>query len=358
MRLATLQRRLQQENLDVALVTRPVQIGYLTGAFIYPHERFFALAVPASGEATLFGPALEAGQLEGRGVPFFAVRDQDRIADVLAGRLAGRIGVERDHITLGWSLAVADAAGCEIGSLADIAPLLASLRVTKDEREAKSLREAARRLDEATAHAKRLIRPGVTERQMASEIERYMREELKGEPGFPSIVLFGERSALPHGGPTDRALSSGEAVLVDIGFAWEGYVADTTRTFFLGEPSEEMRRVYAVVQKAQELGRAAVRPGTAMGDVDAAARRHIAATGYGEFFPHRVGHGLGLETHEEPFLLPGREDPLAPGMCLTVEPGVYLPGKGGVRIEDDLLVTEAGAETLTQYPRDLEVVSS
>ncbi len=356
MRLETLQRRMQSQGLSAALVTRPVQIGYLAGAFINPHERFYALLVPAAGEATLFGPALEAGQLEGHGALFVPVQDQDRIEDVLQGRLQGRLGVEHDHITLGWARVAAQAAGCDLQDLSDVAPELLALRVAKDEREAAALREAAKRLDQATGYAKTLIRAGITEEQMATEIERYMREQLGGRPGFPSIVLFGERSALPHGGPTDRALAPGDAVLVDIGFEWDRYIADTTRTFFFGEPDAELREIYGIVQQAQAKARAAVRPGAAMGDLDAAAREHITAAGYGERFPHRVGHGLGLETHEEPFLLPGRKTPVEPGMCLTIEPGIYLPDKGGVRIEDDLLVTQSGAETLTQFPRDLEVV--
>jgi Xaa-Pro dipeptidase len=183
-----------------------------------------------------------------------------------------------------------------------------------------------------------------------------MRDELGGEPGFDSIVLFGERSALPHGGPTDRVLRRGEIVLVDIGLRYEGYVSDTTRTFFFGEPEPELRRIYGVVEEAARRGRAAAGPGAAMGALDQAARDHIAANGYGKEFPHRVGHGLGLEAHEEPFLLPGRSDLLEPGMCLTIEPGIYLPGQGGVRIEDDLLVTDEGAEVLTAYPRELQVV--
>ena len=356
-RLTALQERLKEQGLAAALVTRPVQIGYLIGRTINPHERFFALLVPASGEAALFVPALETAQFGGLGIPSVPVRDQDSIRDVLAGKIpSGRIGVEHDHISLGWAHGVAHAAGGEVSALVDVAPQLIALRAAKDAQEAAALREAARRLDAATAYAKTLIRTGITERQMAAEIERHMREELGGEPGFDSIVLFGERSALPHGVPTDRALSPGEVVLVDIGLRWDGYIADTTRTFFYGEPDAELRKIYAIVQKAQERGRAAVRPGAAMGALDAAAREVIAGQGYGEYFPHRVGHGLGMETHEEPFLLPGRTDALVPGMCLTIEPGIYLPGRGGVRIEDDLLVTDAGAETLTSYPRDLEVV--
>jgi len=358
LRIAALRQVLGEHGLDAALVTGPTQIGYLTSAFIFPHERFYALYVPASGDPTLFGPALEAGRLGGLGLPFVAVEDTERPRDVLARRVqaGGRLGVEFAHLTLGWARDLAEASGRPLADLVDVGPLLSSLRVVKDQEEREALRESARRLDRATAYARSLIRPGVTERRMASAIEAYMREELESQVGFDAIVLFAERSSLPHGSPTDRALKDGETVLVDIGLSYKGYVSDTTRTFFLGEPSEEMRRIYAVVAEAAARGRLAVAPGVAMGDVDRAARQHIRGAGYGERFTHRVGHGLGLEAHEEPFLLPGRPDRLEEGMCLTVEPGIYLPGVGGVRIEDDLLVTAEGGEVLTTYPRELDVV--
>ena len=358
MRIDVLRQALGEAGLEAALVTGPTQIGYLTSAFVFPHERFFALYVPVAGESVVFGPALERGRLGGIGVPFVAVEDGTSPYEVLAGRIAqgGRLGVERGHMTLAWALDVAKAAGTSVESLGDISGLLAGLRVFKDAGEADDLRESARRLDRATAYAKSLIRPGVTERQMAAAIETFMRDELGGEPGFDSIVLFGERSALPHGSPTDRALREGEIVLVDIGLRYRGYVSDTTRTFFLGKPQPEIERIYAVVAEAARRGREAAGPGVPMGDLDAAARKHIAGQGYGERFTHRVGHGLGLEAHEEPYLLPGRQDLLKPGMCLTIEPGVYVSGLGGVRIEDDILVTEDGAEVLTSFPRDLQVV--
>jgi len=358
LRIEALQQELAKAGLDAALVTGPTQIGYLTSAFIFPHERFFALYVPRRGESVVFGPALESGRLGGVGLPFVAVEDGVAPRDVLSGRIGrgGRLGVERSHMTLGWALDVAQAAGTEVERLEDVSSALAHLRACKDPAEAEALRESARRLDRATAYARGLIREGVSERQMAAAIETYMRDELGGDPGFDSIVLFGERSALPHGGPTDRVLRRGEIVLVDIGLRYQGYVSDTTRTFFFGEPQPELRRIYAVVAEAASRGRAAARAGAAMGALDAAAREYIAAQGYGERFPHRVGHGLGLEAHEEPFLLPGRGDPLLAGMCLTIEPGVYVTGLGGVRIEDDLLVTADGAEVLTAYPRELQVV--
>lgn len=359
MRIDALQAEIRRAGSDAALVTRPVAIGYLTGLFLNPHERFFALYVPSDGASTLFGPALEQANLASTGLRVELVADGVSPGGALRAAGLGTprsLLVERDVIPLAWAADAAGALGQEVAALGDATPLVTGLRIRKDEAERERLREAARRLDQATEHARALVRPGITERQMADGIERYMREELGVHPGFPSIVLFGERSALPHGGPTDRALRPGDLVLVDIGVLYEGYVADTTRTFALGSLSDELRQVYAVVQEAQAAARAACRPGLPMGALDEAARRVIRAHGHGEHFTHRVGHGLGLEGHEEPYLVPGRPDRLLEGMCLTIEPGVYLPGVGGVRIEDDLIVTESGAETLTRFPRDLEVI--
>lgn len=359
MRLKALQQELARAGIGAALIVRPVVIGYLTGVFVDPHERFYALYAPAEGEATLFGPALEEERMRGAGIRLCLVRDGEAPGTALrdAGlRSPQSLAVEREAIALAWAADAAGALGQELQQLRDATPMVSRMRAIKAGDEQDSLREAARRLDRATEHARSRLREGVTERQIAREIERHMREDLDVEPGFASIVLFGERSALPHGAPSDRALRPGDLVLVDIGVRYRGYVADTTRTFALGSLDAELRRVHAIVQEAQAASREACRPEVGMGDLDAAARRVIQAAGYGDAFPHRVGHGLGLEAHEEPYLVPGRRDPLRPGMCLTLEPGIYLAGRGGVRIEDDLLVTASGAETLTQYPRGLEVL--
>lgn len=359
MRIEALQEALRQGGYGAALITRPLAVGYFTGVFLNPHERFFALHVPSAGDATLIGPALEEGRLRAASLPVRLVTDGEDPETVLRDpglRTHGRLAVEREAIPLSWAAAVAGAFDQELTALGDAGPIVTELRIRKAEDEQDLLREAARRLDRATEHARSLVRPGQTERRMASGIERYMVEELGVEPGFTGIVLFGERSALPHGTPTDRVLQDGDIVLVDIGVRYRGYIADTTRTFAFRSIPDEMRRVYDAVQEGQAAARTACRPGLAMGDLDEAARSVIRAAGYGERFIHRVGHGLGLDSHEEPYLVPGRRDLLEAGMCLTIEPGVYLPGVGGVRIEDDLLVTASGAETLTAFPRELEIL--
>jgi len=169
---------------------------------------------------------------------------------------------------------------------------------------------------------------------------------------FSPIVSGGPNSANPHASPTDRPVNRGDFLLFDWGAYVGGYASDITRTFPVGEMGPEMRRIYDLVQEANAAGRAAVRPGATCSEVDAAARRVIEAGGYGEYFIHRTGHGLGLQVHEAPFIVAGNERVLESGMTFTIEPGIYLPGRNGVRIEDDVVVTDDGGESLTTYSRE------
>jgi Xaa-Pro dipeptidase len=179
-----------------------------------------------------------------------------------------------------------------------------------------------------------------------------LREGGQGE-AFSPIVVAGPNSASPHSSPSERPLAEGDLVVVDWGTVYQGYRSDITRTFVLGAPTPEMERIHDAVLAANQAGRLAARSGVLAQEVDRIARRSITLAGYGEYFLHRTGHGLGLETHEPPYLVEGNLELLEPGMTFTVEPGIYLPGVGGVRIEDDVVVTEEGSETLTTLPREL-----
>ncbi len=196
----------------------------------------------------------------------------------------------------------------------------------------------------------------MTEQQIAARLEALMSAGGADGLAFGTLVQTGANSDNPHGHTTDRALNSNEFLLIDYGCKVDGYPADITRTFCLGTPTAEMQRMYDVVLRANEAGKAAAGPGVPMQVVDKAARDVIEAAGYGEYFTHRTGHGLGLDTHEPiPQIAAGVTDLLEPGMVFTVEPGVYIPGVGGVRVEDDLLITDAGAEVLTSFPRKLKI---
>jgi Xaa-Pro dipeptidase len=351
-RLARLVASLRRD--EAALVTRPVNVRYLTGVALDPHERFYALWVQPEVHPVLFLPALDlerAGTPEVRLVP---VADGEDPAEALR-RLAPptRLLVEYGHMTLSTLAVVRRAFGeVEVGPLDD---RLERLRAIKDEEEARALEAAGRAADRLVQALLDRLRLGVSEADLAAEAERVARA-LGGCP-FAPIVLFGERTALPHGEPSDRTLARGDAVLFDVGVSVGGYVGDITRTFVVAPVPEGFAAVYETVHAAAAAGRAAVRAGQAARTVDAAARGVIEAAGYGAFFTHRVGHGLGLETHEPPFLTSVNDAPLEPGMALTVEPGIYLPGRFGVRIEDDLLVEADGARVLTAFPRELQILT-
>jgi Xaa-Pro dipeptidase len=237
-------------------------------------------------------------------------------------------------------------------------PWMPHLRMAKDEAEIAAMRRA---VEIAERTLQRLlgegaIRPGRTELEVAADLQvALLREGSQGE-AFSPIVVAGPNSASPHAGPSDRPLADGDLVTLDWGAVCDGYRSDITRTFVLGSPSPEVQRIYEAVLAANQAGRLAVRPGVPAQEIDRAARRAITLAGYGDYFIHRTGHGLGLETHEPPYMVEGNLDLLQPGMTFTVEPGIYVPGLGGVRIEDNVCVTTDGVETLTTLPREMVIL--
>jgi len=234
---------------------------------------------------------------------------------------------------------------------------LGPLRLTKDEGEMAHIRQAIAIAEGALAATLPSIRAGMTERELASELTlQLLRAGSDPELPFPPIVAAGPNSALPHAVPGDRPLARGDLLILDWGASYRGYISDLTRTFAVGEADAELGRVHEIVQQANAAGRWAVMPEGTCGGVDQAARAVIAASGYGDYFTHRTGHGIGLEAHEPPYIRGDNGERLLPGMVFTVEPGIYLPGRGGVRIEDNMLVTSEGGESLTSFPRLLKVV--
>ncbi len=227
------------------------------------------------------------------------------------------------------------------------------LRLRKDEEELAHIRRAVELTDRAFEHALEVVRPGMTERELAWELEKFMRECGSDGLAFPIIVAAGENSALPHATPSERRLKRGDLLLLDLGARWEGYCADLTRMVSLGEPTARQLEVYEVVLRAQEAAIEGIRPGMSGLEADELARRVIREAGFGERFGHGLGHGVGLAVHEGPRLSPlaEKEQPLEPGMVVTIEPAIYLTGEFGVRIEDLAVVREDGLEVLTRAPK-------
>jgi aminopeptidase len=231
-----------------------------------------------------------------------------------------------------------------------------ALRIHKYPDEIVKIRQAAAIADHALQTVMPLIQPGISEKALADHLEMAVRQAGGSKTAFDTVVVSGPRGALPHGRPTEKKLMAGELVTIDFGAVYQHYCSDMTRTFALGEVSPALKAMYDAVFIAQQAAREAVKPGIRCQELDAVARDSISAAGYGDYFSHNLGHGLGLDVHEAPALSPQNAQPLEPGMIITIEPGIYIPGLGGVRIEDDVRVTETGGELLTQSPRRWEEI--
>jgi len=233
----------------------------------------------------------------------------------------------------------------------DAGEILKKMRMIKDEAEIASLGKACALTDLGADIARRLLAPGVTGAEVAGEIERQLK--MNGAQGVSMSLATGVDTALPHAGTSTKRISAGDLAWLDLVVSVDGYWGDITRTYAIGGISDEMKRVYQVVLEAQETARTKIRPGMSGAEVDALARDVIAGYGFGDYFIHRTGHGLGLEVHEDPYVVASNTTPLPIGTVVTIEPGIYIPGKGGVRVEDDVVITERGARSLTSYPRNL-----
>ncbi len=344
-----------RERVDAAFLTSSTTIAHLTGFRAETMERLMALAVSAGEVAVLIVPGIEEepAKAAARDVEVLVWRDGEDpyalVAEVLGTRPA-RLAVETGHLTLAGLRRLEERVRAK--ALVDAAPLLGDLRLRKTPHEVALLEEAARITDQVTGSVLAHARAGLTEIEIGRLIDDAI-QDAGAELSFSSLVQAGPASADPHHRPTSTRLRRGDLLLLDFGAAVGGYCADTTRTVCCGVPSPEQQRIFDLVLRAHDQALKAIRPGITTGAVDEAARRVIREAGHGEHFFHRVGHGLGLEEHEAPSLDPGSTLVVEPGMVFTVEPGIYIPGWGGVRIEDDVVVTEGGYGLLTRAAREL-----
>jgi Xaa-Pro aminopeptidase len=359
-----LRTRLRDSELDALLVTNLLNVRYLTG-FTGSNAALLVSAIDGAGsDADEDGSVLcTDGRYQTQSAE--QVPDLRRLIDrpsdlALVGDAARaglrRVGFESHHVTVDGLTALTDAAkGCE---LVRAPGLVEGLRAIKDDGEVEALRMACAAADAALADLLQQggIAVGRTELDVAGELERLMREHGANGPSFESIVATGANSAVPHHRPTAAVLAKGDLLKMDFGALVDGYHSDMTRTLVIGEPAAWQQELYELVAAAQAAGRAALRPGAHVREVDAAARTVIEDAGYGEQFLHGLGHGVGLQIHEAPSLARNGEGKLLPAMAVTVEPGVYLAGKGGVRIEDTLVVRDGAPELLTLTTKQLVVV--
>lgn len=359
-RLAAAATATRDAGLAGLVITPGYDLRYLIGSRAQTLERLTALVVPAAGKPTVVVPRMERAALEASAVGDLGLTIADwvdgddpyaLVAESLGG---GRIATAVTDSMPALHLIPLAAVFGDTPVLATA--VMRSLRMAKGPAEVDVLRKAGMAIDRVHARVHEFLRPGRTEADVAADIAEAIVAEGHSEAAFV-IVASGPYGADPHHECSDRVLEPGDVIVVDIGGPVEpGYYSDSTRTYSLGVPDPEFAEQYAVLQRAQAAAVAAVRPGVAAEEVDAAARRVLAEAGLADYFVHRTGHGIGLSVHEEPYIVAGNSLPLAEGMAFSIEPGFYLPGRWGARIEDIVIVTEDGALSVNNRPRELAVV--
>ncbi|HID62986.1 MAG TPA: aminopeptidase P family protein [Anaerolineae bacterium] len=340
---------LTDSHLDAIIITQPENRRYLSG---FTGTRGVLLISPE--RAILAVPFVYLEQARKQAPAFEVVRFQREFAEVwpdLAAKVDARqVAFESAHLTVAEHGKLA--AGAEGVELVPTEGLVEGFRAIKDGNELDIIRKAVALADAAFARIVEFIEPGMTEREVAWELEVYMRTHGAEKVAFDLIVGAGPNGALPHHEVSERVISAGEPIVMDLGARVAGYHSDLTRTVCLGQPDERFTEIYDLVLRAQLAAEATIRAGLVAGEADSAARRVIAEAGYGEQYGHGLGHGVGLAVHEEPVIRPGAEEVLKPGMVFTVEPGIYRPDWGGVRIEDMVLVQEDGVEVLSRASKE------
>ncbi|MCH4459849.1 M24 family metallopeptidase [Staphylococcus haemolyticus] len=343
-------KQLQHEQADAAWITTPLNVFYFTGYRSEPHERLFALLITANGDQTLYCPKMEVEEVknspfEGKIIGYLDTENPFEIDPLSFNKLL----IESEHLTVKRQRELTQNFGVQ--HYGDIDQTIKELRNIKNESEIENIREAAKLADKCIEIGTEFLKVGVTEREVVNHIENEIKKFGVSEMSFDTMVLFGDHAASPHGTPGERKLVKDEYVLFDLGVIYNHYCSDMTRTVKFGTPSEEAQTIYNIVLEAETNAIEAIKAGVPLQEIDKIARDIIGDAGYGDYFPHRLGHGLGLEEHEYQDVSSTNSNLLEAGMVITIEPGIYVPNVAGVRIEDDILVTENGYEILTHYDK-------
>ncbi|MDQ0190883.1 aminopeptidase P family protein [Alicyclobacillus cycloheptanicus] len=355
-RRARLREMLRREGLSAAVVTSPAAGYYFSGVWLETGERVSALILFADRDPIwvvheMFRHEADAAEVEKQ---FW--KDGDNPYPLIAKIVGETTPIAIDGHWEARHLLPLMAARPNAPAPVVSDAVVGWLRERKDAAEMKSLERASQMADEVVHRVRAALQPGVTEAAVAAELARLWEAVGAAGMSFPPIVAAGTAGAAPHHEPDETKVAAGTTVIVDTGGIYQHYCSDITRTFVIGAPTEEVAKVYECVLAAQLAGIAAAKPGVTLGAVDAAVRKVIEDAGYGPYFTHRTGHGVGLEIHEAPFVVGGNDELLAEGMVMSIEPGIYLPGKFGVRIEDLVVIEADGARSLNQAPKRLDDV--
>ncbi|MGN1402599.1 MAG: M24 family metallopeptidase [Bacillus sp. (in: firmicutes)] len=361
-RLQAFQSWLQEKDISAAFVTSTPNVFHLSGFYSDPHERLLALAVFPDAEPILICPQMEVEDAKQAGWnheiigytdienPWEKVKASVNKRNVKITSLA----VEKEHMNVERYEQIQSIFSSP--QLVSAEEKLRQLRMIKDETELGLIKEACKLADFAIEVGVSEIKEGKTEMDLLAAIEYELKKKGINEMAFSTMVLTGKNGASPHGTPGNTQIKKGDLVLFDLGVVYNGYCSDITRTVAYYDINDQQKKIYETVLGAQLAAIEKSKPGVTCAEVDLTARHYITDRGYGEYFPHRLGHGLGISVHEYPSLTETSALPLQEGMVYTIEPGIYVPGVAGVRIEDDIYVTADGVEILTKYPKQLQIV--
>ncbi|KAA0948733.1 aminopeptidase P family protein [Sporosarcina sp. ANT_H38] len=360
-RRAMLKSYLSENNITAVMITAPANVFYFTGFNSDPHERFMSLFIDMHTNNTyLFVPALDKDAallvsdittiipISDEQIPFEVVRES-------VGEISKTVGIEAKALSYYlYNSLLEFFPGVQV---VDVQPFINKQRMKKSKEEIAKLITAIEIIEKVLEEGIKKVKIGMSESDLTGELEFLMRKFGADGPSFSTIVLTGEKAALPHGSPGERKLQKGDYLLIDFGVIKDGYCSDITRTFIIGEASEQQKEIYDIVLRSNEAGINAVQAGVPLKTFDIEARNVIIANGYGEYFNNRVGHGLGIELHEEPSIHQNNEQIAEAGLVFTIEPGIYIPEVGGVRIEDTVYINEDGkVEVLSSFPKQLQIL--
>lgn len=351
-RVKNVQNKLADFGIDALLVTNMYNVRYLanftgtTGLVVITKEKaYFVTDFRYTEQAAEQAKGFEI--VKNEGLIF------EEVARIVKEDGINKIGFEEENITFSTYKTIDELIKCD---LVPVTGLVEKLREVKSEEEIATIRKAVQIAEKAYDYILGFVKPGVTEIQVANELDFYMRKEGASGVSFDTIVASGVRSAMPHGVASEKVIEEGDMVTIDFGCYYQGYVSDMTRTFAVGDPGEQLKEIYEIVYQANKKVNEVAKAGITGAELDAVARDYITEHGYGDKFGHTTGHGIGLEVHEGPALSYRNENKLVVNNVVTNEPGIYIPGLGGVRIEDDLVIKENGNEILMTTPKELIIL--
>jgi len=361
-RIDTLLNELKVNNLDSIFITSTANVFYLSNYYTDPHERIIGVFASLSEDPVLLLPSMEMEDAKESGwkYPIIGYHDHENPWELLKKHLIKNenfpqsMGIEKNHLTLERYKQLKNI--LPETDFKDAQDILANLRVIKNKKEYTLLQHAAQLADLGVETGIKALHEGVSELEVIAQIEYELKKQGVKEMSFSTMALFGKKTGSPHGTPGLNKLEKGQIVLFDLGVVFEGYCSDITRTVAYHSLSEKEETIYHTVLEANQKAIKSSEVGVSVKQVDLAAREYINQAGFGDYFNHRVGHGIGIEAHEYPSLHSENELPLKNGMCFTIEPGIYVPNTGGVRIEDMVFMTGKGPEILTKTPKELQII--